>query len=631
MQAQGLDTPAGTAAELAWLSGGACPEPAPGLGVAPESGTPRWTVLIVDDDPAVHEVTELVLSGSRFLGRSLDFVHAHSGAQGRSLLQQRPEVALVLLDVVMESDQAGLDLVKFIRGDLGNARTRILLRTGQAGAAIQTEIVTGYDVNGYLDKALLTSPQLFCAVHTALSTYRDLATLDTAQRDLRLSLHEARYSENRFRSLLNNSPIGLAEVGLDGSFVGVNPALCEMLGYSAAELTAKTFQDITHPDDLAMDLANVQQLLDGKREAYRMDKRYFHKSGCVVHIQLDVVLLRDEAGQPDGFLAQIQNIENRIATEQSLRALGQRLSMAVQSAHIGVWSWDLKSGRLSWDPQMYDIYGVAPGAAVSHEDWKKTLLAEDLEAAEAQLARTVGQRCASDNRFRIRHPLRGLRYIEASEDVMLDATGEVVAVVGVNRDVTRQRLMEDALLQRQAEIVKLSLTDPLTGVANRRRMDEQLDTEVSRVQRYGGTLSLAIADLDHFKRINDEYGHEVGDAVLKAFSRVMESHVRDTDLIARMGGEEFVILMPQSGCDAAETVAERIRLSLARSAIPPLRHPVTVSFGIAEMLAGEAGGQLLRRADQAMYKAKTGGRNRTVVSTDGILPQTGGKLHLVRK
>jgi len=172
-----------------------------------------------------------------------------------------------------------------------------------------------------------------------------------------------------------------------------------------------------------------------------------------------------------------------------------------------------------------------------------------------------------------------------------------------------RRQMEEALLQRQEEIVKLSLTDPLTGVANRRRLDQQLEIETSRLQRHGGALSFAIADLDHFKAINDEFGHEVGDAVLKAFSRTMESHVRDLDLIARLGGEEFVIVMPQGDCKAAQAVAERIRISLSRTLIAPLRRSVTVSFGIAEMQPGESAGALMRRADQALYQAKAAGRN----------------------
>lgn len=616
---------------MPWLTDAGRKEPEAGHSAAPDAEASPWAVLIVDDDPGVHEVTEMVLQAERMLERSLTFLHAYSADQAKTILSERSDVALLLLDVVMESDHAGLDLVDFVRNDLRNAFVRIVLRTGHAGVAPPKEIVSRYDINGYLDKAQLSSPQLFCAVHTALSAYRHLTALDSTQRDLAGALQSVSRSENRFRLLLQSSPIGLAERDLSGRFTGVNPALCTMLGYTEEELLSRTFQDITHPEDRALDLPKVQQLLDGVSTSYRVDKRYLHKSGRVVHVQLDVALVHDATGKATGFISQIQGIDERIATHERLQTLARRLSLAVRAAHIGVWAWDPASGELSWDPQMYEIYGVAEGTPVSHQTWKQALLPEDAAQAEAVLTRAVEMRCPSDNRFRIVHSERGVRHIEASEDVVLDANGHVVSVVGVSRDVTRQRQMEDSLLQRQAEIVRLSLTDPLTGVANRRRLDEQLETEVNRVQRYGGTLSLAVADLDHFKRINDEFGHEVGDAVLKAFARIMESHVRDTDLIARFGGEEFVILMPQSGRDAAETVAERIRLSLGRSPIAPLRQAVTVSLGIAEIQNGESAAALLRRADQALYRAKEGGRDRTVLAAEGTAAKASGKIQLIRK
>jgi len=609
---------------LPWLDAAARAE-----GGEAEAGA-CWTVLIVDDDRSVHEVTGLVLSSEPMLGRRLEFLHAYSEAEARVVLRERGDIALLLLDVVMENDHAGLDLVGYVRDELGNAYTRILLRTGQPGLAPQKEVVRRYDINGYLDKAQLTSPQLFCAVHTALSAYRQLVALEAAQNRLKQALDTVKRNEARFRLLLDSSPIGLAERDLDGRFTGANPALCAMLGYSEAELLRLSVRDITHPDDLALDLAKTQQLLAGQCASYRLDKRYLHQSGRSVHVQLDVALVRDEAGQPSGFISQVQGIDQRIAAQTQLQALAQRLALAVRAAHIGVWAWDAKTGQLSWDAQMYHMYGIPEGTTISWETWKQALLPEDAARSEAVLARALELGCPSDNRFRIVHPTLGVRHIEATEDVVLDATGKFVTLVGVSRDVTRQRQLEDALLQRQAEMLKLSLTDPLTGVANRRRLDEQLDVEVNRVQRYGGTLSLAVADLDHFKRINDEYGHETGDAVLKAFTRIMEAHVRDVDLVARQGGEEFVILMPQSGRDAAETVAERIRQCLAHTPLPPLRLPVTVSLGVAEIQPGETAAELLRRADQAVYGAKAGGRNRTVVAPD-VPPRPPGRLQLIRK
>lgn len=590
-----------------------------------------WTVLIADDDEAVHAVTRLALSDECICGRPLRFVDAYSAAEAKGLLRQRPDIALVLLDVAMEADQAGLDVVNYARNELHNSYVRIILRTGQHGFIPPQQIVSRYDINGYLDKAQLTASLLYCSIHTALSAYRDLTTLDATQRELCAALNEVGRRESRLRLLLDHSPIGLGESTLDGRIVGVNPSLCAMLGYTQAELLAKSVQDITHPEDLAADLANKKGLLLGEQATYRMEKRYLDKSGGVVHAQVDVAVLRGKDGKPAGLIAQVQPVGERLAAQQRLQALNQRLSLAVSAAHLGVWAWDLQTSELSCDATMYDIYGLAEGTPVRYEHWKRALLPEDSAMAEAQLARTVEQRGRSDSCYRIEHPERGVRYIESYEDVVTDASGRVVSVVGVNRDVTRQRQIEDALLQRQAEIVRLSLTDALTGVANRRRLDEQLETDLNRVRRYGGNLSLALADLDHFKQVNDTHGHEIGDCVLKAFVDVMKRHVRDTDLIARLGGEEFVIVMPQSDCYAAEALAERIRAELARTRIAPLAQYVTVSFGIAELLPEDSTASLLRRTDQALYRAKTAGRNRSVIAGHDDADPPSRKLRVVRK
>lgn len=143
-----------------------------------------WTLLIVDDESEVHAVTELALSGFTFVGRKLHFLHAHSGAEARQVLSQRQDVALVLLDVVMETERAGLDVVEFVRNELRNRFIRIILRTGQPGQAPELHVITRYDINDYKYKTELTSERLFTAVYTGLSTYRDLMALDANRRGL---------------------------------------------------------------------------------------------------------------------------------------------------------------------------------------------------------------------------------------------------------------------------------------------------------------------------------------------------------------------------------------------------------------------------------------------------------------
>ena len=123
---------------------------------------------------------------------------------------------------------------------------------------------------------------------------------------------------------------------------------------------------------------------------------------------------------------------------------------------------------------------------------------------------------------------------------------------------------------------------------------------------------MVMADLDHFKRVNDTFGHAIGDSVLKTFSDIMQLQVRDTDVVARFGGEEFVISMPECGRDDARAVAERIRAQVEKTIFSSSIKTITASFGVAELTGSETAESLLHRADQAMYAAKAAGRNRVI-------------------
>ena len=163
---------------------------------------------------------------------------------------------------------------------------------------------------------------------------------------------------------------------------------------------------------------------------------------------------------------------------------------------------------------------------------------------------------------------------------------------------------------------KLALTDPLTGLANRRAFQQALEAELSRVSRHGRPASLLFLDLDHFKGVNDAHGHAVGDEVLAAFALVLKRGSRRGDLAARVGGEEFAVLLPTTGAVPAGLVAERIRRATeSRSLGRTVSVPVTVSIGLTsteEQAPPPAAEELLRRADAALYRAKAEGRNRVV-------------------
>ena len=166
----------------------------------------------------------------------------------------------------------------------------------------------------------------------------------------------------------------------------------------------------------------------------------------------------------------------------------------------------------------------------------------------------------------------------------------------------------------------LSTTDALTGVPNRRALDERLEGELGRTRRYGTPLAAVMIDLDHFKKLNDRHGHPAGDAVLRQVARILDSEKRRGDIVARYGGEEFVALLSHADSAAAQTWAERVRSRLATTAIDLgdgqglLR--VTASFGVASAagVGTPTAGELLQAADRALYEAKAAGRNRVEVA-----------------
>lgn len=208
--------------------------------------------------------------------------------------------------------------------------------------------------------------------------------------------------------------------------------------------------------------------------------------------------------------------------------------------------------------------------------------------------------------------------VEVGHFAMLAAMLPAVSLLAarVARLRSRDRRQRHDLTKALARIQDLATRDELTGLVNRRHMAMLLEQERQRGARSGRLFALAMIDIDHFKAINDHYGHGVGDEVLRNMARQMPNALRSTDIVARWGGEEFVVLLPESTLGTARVGLERLR---GRIAATPLAHlsgvpiRITVSAGLTEHIAGESVEQTLERADRALYEAKAQGRNRTVV------------------
>lgn len=218
-------------------------------------------------------------------------------------------------------------------------------------------------------------------------------------------------------------------------------------------------------------------------------------------------------------------------------------------------------------------------------------------------------------RYRLRFKRKdgSLVHTEGNIRLVTDALGIPTAVEGVFRDIDEQLRME-------AELKRLASTDPLTRTLNRRAFMERLEDEIQRARRYGRTLSIISLDIDHFKRVNDRFGHPAGDKVLRQFAIACTDLLRSTDALGRLGGEEFSIAMPETDESRAMAVAERILREIEKQLITFNNESIriTVSLGVTSTSrSGFSIYELLKHADMALYTAKKEGRNRVIFWEEG--------------
>ena len=414
-----------------------------------------------------------------------------------------------------------------------------------------------------------------------------------------------------FETAFAHAPIGMALVGLDGRWLKVNRAICRMTGWSERELLERTFQDITHPEDLSADLAAVQRLVAGEIDDYQMEKRYLTRGGGHISALLSVSLARDEAGRPKHFISQIQDIGDRKRAERRLRETEAEVRQERDHARTILAAMH-EGYALTIDGQIVDVNdalcemtglrrGQLIGSRPPYPFWPADRMAE-LSAARARIR--AGEGGSFEAVFK---RADGARFdVEVTAKPAFDRNGTLIGFVNTMRDVSLHN-------QRRRELEHRALTDSLTGLANRYVLDEELQRVTRR--RAGDTAALVLFDLDRFKQINDDHGHPVGDAVLVEVAARLSAVVRESEVLARAGGEEFAWVL--SDCDeaGARTAAERARAAItARPFGAAGTLTLSAGIGLARTPCNPA--RLYALADRALYEAKHAGRDRTCCYRD---------------
>jgi diguanylate cyclase (GGDEF)-like protein/PAS domain S-box-containing protein len=290
----------------------------------------------------------------------------------------------------------------------------------------------------------------------------------------------------------------------------------------------------------------------------------------------------------------------------------------LESTRAIPWKIDWASMRFAYiGPQIGSLLGWEPGSWQSVDDWVARMHPDDRD-------RVVGF-CVSQSRAGVDHEADyraltrdgGYVWIRDVVHVVRNADGEVDSLIGFMFDISERKRGEEELLRLHRELEQLSMTDGLTGIANRRRFDQCLESEWSAARRNGQPLSLIVLDIDHFKQYNDAHGHVAGDECLKRIAVVLAGIARrPRDVVARFGGEEFIVLLPETDATAARALADECVAGIAALGIAHggarAGALVTASLGMGTALvdATSTAQDFLKAVDGRLYAAKRGGRNR---------------------
>ena len=424
-----------------------------------------------------------------------------------------------------------------------------------------------------------------------------------------------RASEQKYQMLVEKGNDGIV-ILQEGKITFSNSKTGELLGYSQDELQDSDFLRLLSPEERPKVGGFYKKRLQGEEAPSIYETMALTKDGRELPMEFNVSLI-DVEGEP-AVLAFVRDISFRVEAERSLR---------VEKA--------LFEGLFDNAPE--SIVLVTPDSIITRVN--RTFLDmfgwEREEVMGKNIDELLTDRQTRSEAYSITHDIKdGAELYAEIETVRLKKDGtpldvsiigvpvimnnEKLAVYGIYRNISQRKADERALKDATKKLEELARTDPLTGLLNRRGLMEMMEYEIKRAKRSGKRFSVIMGDIDHFKEINDLFGHDTGDIILENLADIMKKTLRSQDIISRWGGEEFLILLPETPLAGAQCAAEKLRQRIMDHVhrIRDMEFNVTITFGVCEVKSDYDTEICIKRADNALYQGKESGRNRVMASGD---------------
>ncbi len=377
--------------------------------------------------------------------------------------------------------------------------------------------------------------------------------------------------------------------------VYANPAVCEMTGYSATELLGQTPRILQGAQTSPEVLQTLRECLQANR-FFRGSTVNYRKDGRPYTVEWNISPVKDEAGVTTHYVS----VQQDISAVTEARATSQLLAQALDATQDAVMIANAQ-GEIEFVNHGFELITGYSRVEALGQNPAMLKSGEHTEAFYGRLWAAIQSGQTFRAVFINRHKQGHLIHCEETVSPIRDAGGAVTHVVSVIRDQTARAHTEQTLREQATR-------DPLTDLLNRRAGEWQLERAFLAAREGQKPFCLIMADVDHFKAINDTWGHPAGDQVLQRVAAVLRTGVRATDSVVRWGGEEFLLVLPYCEQAAALLQAERLRERVADAEQGEMGR-VTVSMGVAELQRGETLANLMERVDQALYQAKHAGRN----------------------